>query len=758
MTDPMLAAPALRAASFLTAEAERGIAPRFWTTAALAQPREKILRATMTATAHGVYEAFIDGQPITQSVLNPGWTSYEWRLAYQTYDVTDLMRGGTNEETRVDVVLGNGWYRGDLGFASANANYGNEICVAAVVDITYQDGSAQSIATDVEWTAEESMTTRNSLYNGQTIDARLRGTGRPLQVRATDIDRTTLFAQTAPPVLRHERLRPVSIWTSPSGRTLVDFGQNLVGWIRFDIQGDAGSVITIRHAEVLENGELGIRPLRGAEATDVFILSGQVDSFEPTMTFHGFRYAEIDGWPGELTTESIEAVVVHSDMKRTGQFACSEPLINQLVLNSVWGQKGNFLSVPTDCPQRDERLGWTGDLAAYAASASFQFDTADFLDNWLQDLLVETTHAPGAIVPLVIPDVLKYANFPVGFTLPWHRATAVWGDAAVWVPQALWQAYGDPARLADHYPAMVLHLESIEQDISPTGLWSLGNQLGDWLDPDAPPDDPGAAKADPSVVATACLYRSASFAAEAARILGRSDDAERWRRLADRTRSAFNTHYVERGRVQSDCATVYALAIAFDLLDAEDRVLAGDRLAEIVQASGYRVTTGFAGTPFVTWALSETGHVEDAYRLLLEKESPSWLYPVTMGATTIWERWDSMLPDGTVNTGEMTSFNHYALGAVVDWVYQVVGGIRPAAPGYARVRIEPVPGPGITWAETSVESPAGRVACAWRINETDETFTLNVSLPSGLPAEVALPDGQLIAVDGGDHTYTSRIS
>ena len=443
-------------------------------------------------------------------------------------------------------------------------------------------------------------------------------------------------------------------------------------------------------------------------------------------------------------------------MARTGFFSCSDPLVDQLVSNSVWGQKGNFLSVPTDCPQRDERLGWTGDLSAFAASAAFQFDTGDFLDRWLLDLLEETRHDPDGIVPVVVPDVLKYAHFPEGFSLPWHRATAVWGDAAVWVPQALWHAYGDRSRLAGHYPAMVLHLESIAHDISDRGLWEGGDQLGDWLDPDAPPEDPGAAKADPSVVATACLFRSASFAAEAADILGIEADAARWRALADRTRAAFQEHYVSaEGRITSDCATVYALAIKFGLL--EDPLLgrAGDRLAEIVRDSGYRVTTGFAGTPFVTWALSQTGHLDDAYRLLLERGDPSWLYPVTMGATTIWERWDSMLPDGTINTGEMTSFNHYALGAVVDWIYQVIGGIRPAAPGYAAVLIHPQPGPGITWARTEYNSVNGRIECHWQLEGGQ--FRVDVTVPDGIPAEIVLPDGRRTTVVGGSHRLSAVV-
>lgn len=742
-------------AAFLTAEAEEGIAPRFETTAELDQPRHDVAAATLWATAHGVYEAFVDGTPVTESVLNPGWTSYEWRLAVQSYDVTEAVAGGDGP-LRLGLLLGNGWWRGRLGFAGADANYGDEISVAAVLEVRYRDGATQRIATTDAWTATASDITRNSLYNGQTVDARRRDGGEALAVRVTDIDRATLLPQSAPPILRHEVFRPERIWTSPSGKTLVDFGQNLVGWLRFSVQGVRGERIRLRHAEVLEDGELGTRPLRGAAATDELILSGGVDAFEPTFTFHGFRYAEVEGWPGDLSADDLEAVVVHSDMARIGHFTCSEPLVNQLVHNSVWGQKGNFLSVPTDCPQRDERLGWTGDIAAYAASASFQFDTADFLDGWLRDLLVETEHAADGVVPIVVPEVLKYAHFPEGFSLPWHRATAVWGDAAVWVPEALWRAYGDVDRLAAHYPAMVLHLDSIEQDVSDTGLWDQGNQLGDWLDPDAPPSDPGAAKADPSVVATACLFRSASFAAEAAAVLGKGEDAARWRAVAGRTRAAFVEHYVdEDGIVESDCATVYALAIAFGVLEGDIRERAGARLAEIVRASGYRVTTGFAGTPYVTWALSETGHVDEAYRLLLEKECPSWMYPITMGATTIWERWDSMLPDGTINAGEMTSFNHYALGAVVDWVYQVVGGLRPAAPGYERIRIQPQPGPGIEWAETSLRTPQGQVTVSWRV--ADGEMTLDVALPEGVAADITLPDGRELQVHGGGHTVTSAV-
>jgi alpha-L-rhamnosidase len=735
-------------ARMITADAERGAAILLATTIRLDRPRADLASATLRATAHGAYEARIAGQPVSPAVLSPGWSSFEWRLEVQETDVTALVGDGAE----LEVLLGNGWWRGDLGFHHARVNYGDEIGFVAELALTWQDESTQTIVTGPDWTARRSDVLENTIYDGERIDARLRGRVEPLPVREIAFDRAVLVPQVRPPITRHETLRPERIWTSPAGKTLVDFGQNLAGWIRVRASGPEGTEITIRHAEVLEHDELGTRPLRGARATDTFVLSGDDDVFEPTLTFHGFRYAEVSGYPGELTADDLEAVVVHSAMAPTGTFECSHPLVNQLVRNSIWSQKGNFLGIPTDCPQRDERLGWTGDIAAYAPTASFQFDTADFLHGWLLDLIAETRH--DGYVPFVVPDVIKM-NLDAGGALAFRQIvgpTAVWGDAAAWVLQALWEAYGDRDRLAEHYPGMVLHLESVESRLSNTGLWDTGFQFADWLDPDAPPDKPAAAKADPGVVATACLFRSASIAARTAELLGKPDDASRWAGLAERSRAAFGKHYVaDGGRVTSDCPTVYALAIHFGLLDGETRDAAGNRLAELVAGNGYRVSTGFAGTPFVTWALSETGHVDAAYRLLLEEGCPSWLYPVTMGATTVWERWDSMLPDGTINPGEMTSFNHYALGAVADWLYKVVAGIRPAAPGYARVRLQPRPGPGLDWARATLETRRGRVACGWRRDGDDIEVT--AAVPDGIEADVALPDGSTTTVTGGPHTF-----
>jgi alpha-L-rhamnosidase len=710
----------------------------------------ELTSATLRASAHGVYEARIGGHPVSEALFSPGWTSYEWRLQVQEYDVTALVHDGAE----IEVLLGNGWYRGDLGFENAKANYGEDIGFIGELKLSYADGTTESIRTDTTWAGRTSDTPVASLYNGQTIDARKRRISTELTVRAIDFDPSTLIAQVGPPVVRQEILQPQRVWTSPAGKTLLDFGQNLVGWLRVKVRGAAGNAITIRHAEVLEQEELGTRPLRSAKATDTFILSGGEDVFEPTLTFHGFRYAEIDGWPEGLSMDGIEAVVVHSEMRRTGWFECSNDLVNQLVSNSVWSQKGNFLDLPTDCPQRDERLGWTGDIAAYAAAAAFQFDTADFLHKWLLDVAEETRHSKYG-VPHVVPDVLKYANYP-----PEHAELeelisgpkTIWGDAAVWVPEALWNAYGDLDRLAEHYPGMVLHLESVLPKLSDNGVWDQGFQFGDWLDPDAAPDEPHKAKADPGVVATACLYRSARFAAETAGLLGKDSDAERWQELAQRTRGAFNDTYVDAaGRITSDCTTVYTLAICFGLLEEHLVVAAGDRLAELVRASNYRISTGFAGTPFINRALTETGHIDEAYALLLETGNPSWLYPVRMGATTIWERYDSMLEDGTINPGDMTSFNHYALGAVVDWLYTTVAGLRAAEPGYSRLLLQPTPGPGLEHAKASLDTPYGLAKCGWKID--GERMLIDALVPEGVTADVVLPDGATRTVGPGSHSF-----
>ncbi|WP_353808970.1 family 78 glycoside hydrolase catalytic domain [Agromyces sp. SYSU T00194] len=714
-----------------------------------------VVQATLARTALGVVEAWLNGERVSDDLLTPGWSSYEWRLRVAETDVTGLVADGANV---IGLALGNGWYRGKLGWAGNRNLYGDELGAFAELRVRFADGHEQVVGTDAAWAAGPGPTLANDLYDGQAIDARRRddawlGAGFDgdgwVGVHQLEFDHAKLEPYLGPPVRRTQELVPVSVTTSPSGAVLVDFGQNLVGWVRVAVRGEAGAEVVLRHAEVLEHGELGTRPLRSARATDRYLLSGGDDVFEPTLTFHGFRYVEVSGWPGgadAIGAGALTAVVIGTELRRIGRMSTSNPLLDRLHENAVWGMRGNFVDVPTDCPQRDERLGWTGDIAAFASSAAFLYDVQDFLRDWLVDLDLEQRHADG-IVPLVVPDAIKYFDVPPEFPKP--EAMAIWSDAAAWVPWAVYEAYGDERVLREAFPAMAAHLRRVRGLLDPSGVWAAGMQLGDWLDPDAPPDAPFQAKADGHVVATLAVFRSATIAVDAARVLGDEAAAEEFAAMAETLRAGFHAEYLRDGVITSDASAVYALAIVTGMVDGDDLEFAGRRLAELVADSGYRISTGFAGTPFVTDALTSTGHLDAAYRLLLQTECPSWLYPVTMGATTIWERWDSMLPDGSINPGEMTSFNHYALGAVIDWMHRVVGGLAPLAPGYARILVAPRPGGDLTWADTSLETPRGLARVRWEL--ADGALAVVATVPEGAEAVLRLPGAADEVVVGGVH-------
>ena len=730
---------------------------------ALDQDHGAVVRAEVLATALGVCEVRVNGVLVSTDLLTPGWTSYEWRLRYAQWDATPLLAGSSVDQAVIEAVIGSGWYSGHLGWDGNSEVYGAERAALVELRILFADGHVQTVGTDETWTSLPTETIADDLYDGQRIDRRVemgdRFAAAPVPgeggVRVVPFDAARLTAYTSPPVRRQEEIAPIRVWRSPAGALLADFGQNLVGWTRLSVRGIAGQEITVRHAEVLDEEELGTRPLRRARATDVFVLSGADDVFEPTLTFHGFRYVEVSGWSGadDDLAAALRAVVIGSELTRTGTFRSSHPLLNRLHENIVWGMRGNFVDVPTDCPQRDERLGWTGDLAAFAETAVYLYDTEAFLADWLRDLAVEQEHADGRI-PIVVPDNLKYEEIgAMAAAMGSSLVIAFWNDAACWVPWAVYEAYGDAGVLADQYASMAGHVRRVGAALSPRGLLEGGFQLGDWLDPTAPPDAPYLAKADPAVVATACVRRSVAIARDAARVLGHDDDAAEFDALAARIGDAFVEHWVRDGRIHSDAPTVYALAIVFGLLDGADRTAAGDRLAELVAEAGHVITTGFAGTPFILTALPETGHLETAYRLLLQEECPSWLYPVTMGATTMWERWDSMLPDGTINPGEMTSFNHYAFGAVATWLHRVVAGLAPAAPGHSRVRIAPrPPAIGLTFAETALDSRQGRIATGWSVE--DGVLRVVATIPEGVTAEVSLPSGFAAEVGAGVHEWS----
>lgn len=712
----------------------------------------EIRSARLYASAHGLYEVEINGRRVGDDALSPGWTVYGERLRYYTYDVTDHLVQGENA---IGAWLADGWWRGRLGFHGGYPNlYGSDIGLIAQLEVTYADGRRDVVATDGDWQAQRSPISFTGLYEGEIYDARedTEGWSSPggadaswSAVRTAAVDASVFVAPEGPPVRCTEELLPVEVITTPSGRTVLDFGQNLAGRLRIRVSGEAGRRIVLRHAEVMQEGELYTRPLRGARSVDEYVHAGGEATWEPKFTLHGFRYAEVEGWDGAIEPGDVVALVYHTDMERTGWFESSDPLVNRLHENVRWSMRGNFVDIPTDCPQRDERLGWTGDIQVFAPAASFLYDCSGMLRSWLRDVAAE--QLPDGTVPWYVPVI------PGGEEWTPIRPGAVWGDVAVLTPWTLYQRFADRQILADQYPSAKAWLDLVERLAGPSRLWNTGFQLGDWLDPVAPPNDPADARTDRYLVSTAYFAWSAQHLAKTAALLGFEADAARYADLAAEVKTAFLAEYVgPDGLLTSDAQTAYSLAIEFGLYrDEDERDRWGDRLALLVAAEGNRIATGFAGTPVVSDALTRAGHVERAYDLLLEQECPSWLYTVVSGATTIWERWDSLQPDGTVNPGGMTSFNHYALGAVADWLHRSVAGLAPLEPGYRSILFRPRPGGGLTHASAAHETPYGRATIDWRLDGGE--LRVDVAVPTGASAVVDLPDGSRHEVGSGSHAF-----
>ncbi|HEY5223801.1 MAG TPA: family 78 glycoside hydrolase catalytic domain [Microbacteriaceae bacterium] len=699
-----------------------------------------LIHARLHITALGIVVPHINGDRVSEDLFTPGWTTYDRLIRFRSYDVTALLSEGDNE---LSALIGNGWYRGRIASLPIHRGrvYGDRLGLLGQLELDYADGRRVTIGTDESWRTASSRILANDFYDGQTTDLRMPAWPTlHAPVERLDAEIGHLDLAVAPPVRELEAITPLAL-LDRSPAVIADFGRNLVGWVRMRVTAPAGTTVTIRHAEVLDGGELSIRPLRSAEATDRYVLAGEAgELLEPVFTYHGFRYAEIAGLPPGALIE-LEAVSLGSALTRTGWFECSDSALSQLHQNVVNSMVGNFLDVPTDCPQRDERLGWTGDIQVFAPTASTLFDVSAFLGGWLDSLALD--QLPDGTVPAVVPRVF-----------PKESALAGWGDAAVVVPWVLYQRYGDTGVLRRQYASMVAWVERVRTLAGPELLWRGGQQLGDWLDPLAPPDDPAAAQADPDVVATAYYFRSADLLSQSAAALGRSDDAQRYGALAARIRSAFSAAYVhDDGRITSDCQTVYALALAWEMIgDAAVRSRAGERLAELVESQCFTVATGFLGTPVVLLALSLAGRTDDAYRMLTTRAFPSWLYAVDLGATTIWERWDSLLADGSVNSGEMTSFNHYAFGAVANWMHRTIGGLVSLTPACRTVRVAPIPGAGLTSAAMGYDSPYGRIQVGWRLVE--QRFELSLTVPVGVTATVELPDGTVREnVEHGSYEY-----
>ncbi|MEV6110787.1 alpha-L-rhamnosidase [Streptomyces sp. NPDC051940] len=690
-----------------------------------------VARARLYSTALGLYEARLNGRRVGTDELAPGWTDYDKRVQYQTYDVTELVRGGANA---LGVTLAAGWYAGSTGWFGPH-RYGDAPALLAQLEVTYTDGSTDRVLSRPGWRAAAGPVTHADLMQGEAYDARLETPGWTLP----DYDDSAWAAAEAATgatgaivaqvdgAVRVQQELPARAVTEPSpGVFVFDLGQNMVGRVRLRVSGEAGTVVRLRHAEVLNpDGSVCTTNLRTARATDTYTLrGGGEETYEPRFTFHGFRYVEVTGFPGRPPLSAVTGRVLHTDAPFTFGFETDVPMLDQLHRNITWGQRGNLLSVPTDTPARDERLGWTGDINVFAPTAAYTMESARFLTKWLYDLR-DAQSADGAF-PDVAPD-----PGPVG------GGVAGWGDAGVTVPWALYRAYGDLRVLEQSWPAMLRWLEYLEAHSS--GGLRPAEGYGDWLNvEDETPKD---------VVGTAYYAHSADLVARTARALGR--DATPYRALFERLRDAFRAAYVtDGGRVKGDTQTAYVLALSMDLLADADRAPAADRLVDLIRSRDWHLSTGFLGTPRLLPVLTATGHTDVAYRLLHRRSFPSWGYQIDRGATTMWERWDSVRPDGGFQDPDMNSFNHYAYGSVGEWMYANIAGIAPGAPGFRRLVVRPRPGGEVGRARARFDSLYGPVTTEW--STAGGGFRLEVSLPPNTTAEVWVPAGRAsdVAADG----------
>ncbi len=709
------------------------------------EAKANMVGARIYASAMGLYELELNGHRVGDDYFTPGWTAYDFRYQYQTYDITALVKPGKN---CLGAVLGDGWFRGNLMWDHHRNSYGSKLALLAQMVITYQDGKQQIVATDENWKAATGPILMSDIYNGETYDARRERTGWSegtyddkdwSGVAVIDSRETKVVASAGPPVRAMEEIKPVKVIKTPSGDTVLDMGQNMVGWLRVRVTAPAGTTITLRHAEVLDkNGNLYTANLRSAKQTDRYTTRGQgLESFEPHFTFHGFRYVAVDGWPGEVPLDAFTGIVVHSAIEPTSTFETSNPMLNKLQHNIIWGQKGNFLDVPTDCPQRDERLGWTGDAEVFSPTACFNHNCGAFYTKWLKDLALDQQD-DGAVTD-VIPNVITHTKRQGA------SGTAGWGDVATVLPWTVYLAYGDRRILEEQYPSMKAWVEYIRRKSGERLIWT-GARYGDWLAFATTESDYPGATTDKDLIATAYFVRSTDLLRAAAEVLGKKEDADTYSALADQVRHAFQQEFVTpNGRLASNTQTAYSLALAFDLLPESQRKQAAERLAADVRHFGH-ITTGFLGTPLISQMLSDYGYYDEAYMLLNRMEYPSWLYPITKDATTIWERWDGIKPDGSFEDPGMNSFNHYAYGAIGNWMYRTITGINldPKLPGYKHALIEPHPGGGLNWAKASVHSMYGNVASSWELK--DGRIMLRIDVPTNATATIRLPYAKLTQV------------
>lgn len=720
----------------------------------------KVKKATLGASAMGLYLVRINGKRITDSLLNPGWTSYHVRTQYQTYDVTAFLGGKSAE---ISVTAAEGWAVGDLTWKGRHHVFSDTVSVIAWLDVEYADGREEHFATDDTWGVRTSKILYSEIYHGETVDP----TARIKKLGTAELSRvkTKLIPQVGELIHEHERIAPKEFIITPKGERVIDFGQNMTGYVEVRIKGERGGRIVMTHAEVLDaEGNFYNENLRSARSRNEYILSGGEDVFKPTFSFQGFRYIRLDEYPfEEVDLNCFTAVAVYSDMERTGFFSCGNAKVNQLYHNVLWGQRSNYLDVPTDCPQRDERLGWTGDAQVFCRAGAYNFGVHDFFRKWLGDMAAEQSLRNDGGVPIVVPDALQRG-----------AVCCAWGDAAGIIPWEVYLAYGDKKMLAEHFPMMKKWVEYIRHAGTKEYLWVDRWHYGDWLAMDGVVGgDTGATQKD--LIASAYYARVTDILVKAGKLLGKdmSEYEELYRHILD----AFHDNFIENGLpcmskhislrdeknrkeqaiIKPITQTTLAMILHFHLYRGEDeRKSMADCLAKIIHENGDRINTGFVGTPYILHALSENGYTDLAYTLLLQEKMPSWLYSVNHGATTMWERWNCINEDGSFSSVSMTSFNHYAYGAVADWLYGVCAGINslPDGAGYKHIALAPKPSKNLGFVNCRIKTVSGEVISNWYYS--GEFIHYEFSVPAGTVAELSLPDGRKETLCGGEYIFTTK--
>ncbi len=692
----------------------------------------------------GLYRFDLNGKKVSDEYFTPYCNAYDQWIQYQTFDITDQLTVGSN---LVSVMLGNGWYKGRYGADRGVVGfYGDRFALLCELHITLENGDELSVVTDSTWKAQPSPVIVSDIFDGETVDARIAKTipaAESFGVKPIDIDSTRLEARRSLPVCINEEIKPIAVIYTPAGETVLDMGQNMTGWLRFKTSAPAGTLIHLQFGEVLQNGNFFRDNLRTAKAEYSYIADGTDAVVEPYFTFFGFRYVKVSGWVGSLNIDDFTGCVIYSQMDITGEIVTSNEKINQLFRNAMWGQKGNFLDIPTDCPQRDERLGWTGDIQVFSGTACFNMDAATFLSKFAYDLAKEQTKT-GGMVPHIVPMV----NLNKG-------GSTAWADVATILPWNLYEFYGDISILEQQFESMrawVDYIRNIDDSSGGKRLWTEGVHFGDWLSLDA--SDPTSRRGGTphDFIASAFYCYSARLVARAALQLGLLDHADTYQRLSDEIKAAIQQEYfTPTGRLAVPTQTAYVLALFMGLApDAFRERVKHDLIARLNQDNNH-LRTGFVGTPYLCRVLSNIGANDLAYTLLLNEDFPSWLYAVNLGATTIWERWNSLNPDGSISSTGMNSLNHYAYGSIVEWMYRDMCGLNPSSgddgvTGFRRARIAPKPDKSLQWANARYRSAAGFYESGWSFAEADH-LTIEMIIPFNASASIVLPHAQMDEIE-----------